>query len=262
MLHCIRIGLLLLFIVGLTVYEVEGQDREFQTDRPDFTEGSQSLERGFGQIESGVTFSFGDRNAMTSFTFPELLARVGAFDDGELRISTSGYSRATLSTGETDSTSSSIGDVELGGKWSFLRESSAPPPLAVIASLAFPTGRGADASSVIIPTVKLVWDYPLSDTLGLGGNFNFIAPFEGKRASWEGQVSVTVGTPLSNAVDVYGEYIGLFPQTLGTTDDEQYVSGGTTFMVDKSIQLDLRVGFGLTRASEDIYVGSGFSIRF
>jgi hypothetical protein len=48
----------------------------------------------------------------------------------------------------------------------------------------------------------------------------------------------------------------------GTAENEHYLNGGLTYLINNDVQFDVRVGWGLNEAAEDFFAGAGLSVRF
>ena len=59
-----------------------------ETDRPDFSEGTQTVSPGHFQLEAGYLFVFDDENEAQrkQHTIPQILLRAGIIEDLELRL--------------------------------------------------------------------------------------------------------------------------------------------------------------------------------
>ncbi len=243
------------------------------TDRPDFTESALAVPRGWAQLEAGYTFSY-DREGtrrVTDHTFPEFLLRTGLFTDVELRLAWAGWSL----TETLDRVRNEAGrrvwqkdhedggnDMSIGGKAHLFDQDGLIPSFGIIAELAVPTGSQSKSADDVVPLTKLLWEYDLSERVGLAGNVNFaVPPDEAGGRFLETAASVALGYDLNDWLGVYTEYFGIYPAA-GAADDTHYINGGFTFLLTPNLQLDVRCGFGLNDAADDLFCGAGFAVRF
>lgn len=226
-------------------------------DRPDFTESVDAVPRGRVQIESGYTFTTDKRRGerTSAHEAPELLFRIGLFDDLELRLEWPGYVW-TRAGGATDADAA---DPTLGVKWKLLDEArdGALVGFGVIVQTSVPAATDDGAT----PELKLLWDRALMDRLDLGGNVNIGAPKDGRGRYAELAASLALGFGLTERIGLFAEYYGFYPLGSGRAP-EHYVNGGVALLVHDNLQFDARVGAGLNDSADDFFVGAGVSVRF
>jgi hypothetical protein len=250
-------SLRILLIVGLVFTPVVmAETPELVTDRPDQTESTEIVPKGFVQTELG----FGDADAADA-TFAGL-ARIGLSERIELRV---GLDEFFLS-GPEDAV-----DMSIGAKFRLAGERDWRPAIAVIAALNQKLGNSlSPVSDGLRPSFRFAFSHTLSERLSLGYNAG---------VSWDEIVS-TVGMPavpdkelesrfLWTAVLGIGatERVGFFVEAFGDSglsDDgptETALDGGVTFLVRPNVQLDVFVGAGLSDAAPDWLAGAGVSFR-
>jgi len=232
---------------------------ELVTDRPDFTESSEVVERGAVQIETGFTLESNrsQDEELRGITVPAVLARIGLVHRVELRFGGDGYLRA-WTTGPSSSSVSGYSDVEVGAKvklWD-----GAAFDIAAIPILSIPTNDEDYSSGTYDAAVKLTWAADLPRSVGLSGNVNVARRgVESDRFS-QGAVSVSLGHPLGGAWGAYWEGYAFTP-TPYEPDAAWTVNGGATRALGPNMQFDVEVGRGVTRAAVDWFVGVGFVVR-
>ncbi|HEY3245378.1 MAG TPA: transporter [Phycisphaerae bacterium] len=247
-------------------------DGPIATDRPDFTESTSTIPRGRFQVEGGYTFSAHRRRdrRTTDHALPELLLRSGLFEDVELRIGWEGVSlteeafrirndagrRRNVQQHDDGGT-----DMNVGFKVSLLESDGLRPALSVIGALSLPTGAASKTSGDVDPEAKLLWGYPLSERLGLSGNFNFAVPSDETGRFLQCAASISLSFSISDWLGTYVEYFGFYPNERGA-DGAHYLNGGLTFPITEDLQFDVRAGCGLNEAADDLFTGVGFAFRF
>lgn len=218
---------------------------EFQTDRPDFTEGALIVRR--FQIESGYTFTRAD--GTDTHSIGEMLLRIGLAARAELRI-TANYVM------ESDRFTRAVGfeDPSLGVK---LRLYDAVP-VSVIMATTIPTGPGAGSGRGVTPEIVFVLEPPIgSERMGLGINAGIASEpgIDGRRLLT--LASAVLGLDLTNRTGLYIEAFG----HVRSGDEHAYVDGGVTHMLTPDLQIDFRVGTSIVSEREN-FIGVGLSRRF
>ena len=226
------------------------------TDRPAITDSSLVVPRGDLVVENGFaeTASQGQR----SFDFPETLARFGITSKTELRFNPPDYFN-NFNNGI--SFGSGAGDLSLGVKQQLVAKTGFDASLVV--ALSFPTGAKAVSSHGYDPQFLVPWSHPLSTNWTAAGMFALLWPTEpsltgGSRRNLTGQVSFLLDRQITSRWDTFTEYAGDFPQRGGP---QHLLHLGTAFKVTRNQQLDFHVGFGLSSAAVDHFIGFGYSFQ-
>lgn len=229
------------------------------TDRPDFTESTETVPAGMVQAEGGWTFA--RRGAERERSIGELLVRVGAGRRTELRLDLGSY--AVTSAGSESVRG--LEDVGIGAKVRLLegadRPGSARPALSLLAGTTLPTGARAVRENAMQPEAKLAAGWALADRLSLGVNVNYAWASESGRRFGQTAASASLGYELSTRVGGYVEGFAFAPRSRGgpTTG---YVNGGLTYQLYDALQLDARGGVRAGAAAGDYFVGIGLARRW
>ena len=228
------------------------------TDRPDFTEATQTVQAGHIQFELGYTYSKDKENGVKieDHIVPEMLARVGLRDDLEFRFVWGGYASQDLNDNSTDGYT----DISLGFKHQMYKQESWMPDFSIIGEIFLPVGSQEFKNQEAIPGLKFLWAYDLG-TYSIAGNLNLATPFGEEERYMEVAKSVSLATSISEDFGCYLEYYGLFPVDDVVETTEHYVNGGFTYMLGDDVQLDIRAGHGINNAARDFFAGSGISFR-
>ena len=241
--------------------------QDLETDRPDFTEGTQTIETGHLQLEAGYTFTYDKENESktTSQTFPEYLLRLGLEEDLEFRLAGEGYAieRTTLSDGALGSDTDLVGttDLTIGYKQRLRQQSQNAPSISYLLELGLPVGSQRLSAGGLEPALKFLFAQDLTDRIALGANLNF-ASLKSDRRFLEFSASATIGYSISDSIGSYLEYYGFYPEQSAVAESEtHYFNGGVAWSLSENAQLDLRAGFGLNSDADDFFTGAGFAWR-
>lgn len=223
------------------------------TDRPAVTDssvvvpvGSLEFENGF--LETGV-------GGQQGFDFPETLVRFGIAPKTELRFTApDDYQNFNTGLGFAFG----LGDLALG-----IKQQLGPTPggfdISLVLSLSMPTGAHSISSHGYDPQVQLPWSRQLSPNWTAAGMLSVYWPTQGTTRNVNGQTTFLFDQQLTKLWDAFAEYAGDFPQRGGP---QHLVHLGTAYKVTPQQQLDFHVGFGLSAAAVDRFIGFGYSFRF
>jgi len=222
------------------------------TDRPAITDSSTVVPSGALLFENGFTetANYGQR----SFDFPETLVRFGLSSRTELRFSSPDYFQ-NFNAGS--GFASGWGDLGLGVKQQlFTAEGGFNASLVV--TLSFPVGATAISSHGYDPSFQFPWSHAVSKNWTAAGMFSLLLPTQGKSRNVTGQASFLLDRQISQRWDAFLEYGGEFPQRGGP---QHLLHTGSSFKIRNNQQIDFHVGFGLSSAAVDHFVGVGYSFQ-
>lgn len=229
------------------------------TDRPDFTESTETVERGMRQVEAGSTFAHTPGEDAGSFG--ETLIRVGTTRRSELRIGLNSYTLARAG----GQTARGFEDISLGAKFKLMDaggEGSLRPALAVIVASSLPTGASQFRARKPQPEVKFGAAWDLTSRVAFSSNLNYalVSDAIGDYGEFAGSASLGIG--LSDKLGSYAEYFTFAPNGVGIASTH-YLNGGLTYGFTDNLQLDLRSGRAVHRhAGSDYFFGLGVSRRW
>lgn len=246
-----------------------GEEDVIVTDRPDFTEASSTVGRGRMQLEAGYTYYRDNFNGTKRVdqTYPEILLRIGLFEDWfELRLGQN-YSRSKSKLfGEETESIGGLDDFYLGTKLGLTEQKAFLPEVALILQAKLPTGAKALTADRVLPGFNLLygWDV-IPDCLAFGGSTQLNQAVDDERHSYgEWAQSFTIGYSLTEKLGAYTEWFGFFPSGSIAPDvtAQHYFDSGSTYKVTPLFQLDIRVGFGWNKHSDDFFAGTGFAVKY
>jgi len=242
------------------------------TDRPSFSDSTGIQPVWTVNLETGLTYTYRDRDDVRTdkINGPEFLARLGVIEDRlELRLITSGYVWSQTDTGGDTETSDGLSDVLLGFKVKVNDQCKWIPRIAIGAQTSIGIGSDDVSTQVAEPTLKFIWSYDLGLAFGeswkgltLGGNANIAWPTTDGDHFAQGQGSIYLSFPIVDGVTGFAEYFVYGPTNKDDNDAAHSLDFGVTYLLNRRIQLDARVGFGLNNAADNAFAGVGISFLF
>lgn len=229
------------------------------TDRPDFTESSETVPTGLAQLESGATFARDGEVKGTSIG--EGLLRIGIASRAELRLGFNSYSIQQ----EAGAIAKGLEDASIGAKFKLLQggaTGSAKPTIALLVGSTLPTGATPFRSQKLQPEVKTAFAWDFTDRVAFSSNVNYAWVRETFDSYGEVGASGSLGLGLTDRVGAYVEYFGFFPRA-ELVERSHFANGGLTFGLSDNLQLDARAGRQVARKDGTGYfVGVGISRRW
>lgn len=223
------------------------------TDRPDFTEATVTVGKGVAQIEFGYTYI--DTGDSDVHSLGEPLLRYGILAEWlELRL-------AIFPLEEGGDTGFS--DLYFGFKIALTPQEGLLPEMAIIPQTFAPTGSQAFTNDNWEPGINWIYGWEINDFISTAGSTQINRRYEDNgndflrlAQSW------TVALSLTEKIGAYTEWFALFPMESNGAENEHYINGGLTYLLNNDMQFDVRVGWGLNDAAEDFFAGAGLSVRF
>jgi len=218
------------------------QEKSLSGDRPDFTDGTDTVAQGAGQLEAGVTYDL----EIGSVSLPDALVRIGIHDSAEIRVATPSISVG----GEVDS----IGlDFGVGMKAS--KSVSEQLALGVLPTVAV----GLGPTGFVAPSLTMLIGYSLADGVGLASNVG-VTSWSVLSGSSENAMLIGYYASLSTGIDI-SDTVGLFAEVFGESAGADLgwgygADGGLTMLVSSHLQLDAHFGTSLD-GSGSMWVGTG-----
>lgn len=244
--------------------------REMSTNRPDTTESPRTVDAGHFQFEASfVDYSY-DRNSPDSGTTRGLaiaptLLKAGLLNNVDFQLGIEPYLwfRTTDRDAGATEVNQGFGDTVLRLKVNLWGNDEGDTALALMPFVTLPTatdgvGAGKVQGGLIVPFSALLSD---DFTLGLMVEFDAVYVGEEDRYIAEFVHTATISRPLVGNLDAFIEYAGF----AGMSGGQPYIASfnaGLTYGVTPDWQLDAGVRVGLTRASEDVGLFAGMSMRY
>ena len=235
-----------------------------ETDRPDFTEGTRTIQPGHFQVELGYGYTYDDDTDLKEHGIGEALFRIGLVNIAELRFSLAGYQ--DVEEGSVSSYGTS--DLTVGTKIRVFEACDCNFDVSALVELTLPTGSEDLSQDDVSPKASILWAYGWDESssladFSLAGNFNFDVPVEDSDYYFEPSASLAFGYSLTESLGTYLEYFGFYPSggNAPSTVSTHFLNAGLTYGLTENLQLDLLVGMGINDSAEDFFTGCGVSFR-
>lgn len=224
-----------------------------KADRPDQTESSYLVPKGYFQVEMG--FSITDTDPGFVYTYPAGLWKYGLSDNFELRLITN---YVTIQKAPDPDLNGFL-PLAVGFKSRLTEAKGILPKMSFIGHLRLPGVVSEELETTyLIPDLRLVFDHSVSDFFSFGYNVGLF---------WEGEdpepfVLYTLTTGFSfGRLGVFAEVFGAKQQRDSDTPP-LYADAGLTYLIGNNFLLDVSASQGLTDNAPLSYVSAGFSYRF
>lgn len=241
-------------------------DEPLITDRPDFTEASSTVGQGVLQIEFGYTYTQNRDNGSetVSHSIGEPLFRYGILADWlEFRFAAFPTIEERDPAGMPSDTTSGTEDLYLGFKIGLTPQEGLLPEMALVPQMTVPSGSSGFTNDQVLPGLNWLYSWSINDQLSVAGSTQFNrAVNDAGNAYTEWAQSATAAFSLTDELGAYTEWYAFFPHSATDVKPEHYINGGFTYLISNDVQFDIRAGYGLNDPADDVFVGSGLSVRF
>lgn len=217
--------------------------------RPDQTNGTSVVQKGFLQLEGGLRYQ--DGRSSRTYNYPTLTVRYGLSDRVELRLGT-GFEASIPSSSQQGQRG--IGAPELGTRVYLWDGKGILPQAAFTATATLPVGQKELRPTNPEARMRLGFSNSLTDALTLTYTYGY---------GWvqnaaEQKYAVKLAARLSKQFSIYGEAFGT-TETRSRPDNE--VDMGLLWLVRPNLQLDIAGGAGISSAAPAFFLTTGASIR-
>ena len=228
------------------------------TDRPDATESSTAMPKGFLQIETGTFYeSFEENNIKTEdFTYNTMLMRYGLLDNLELRLGYNYTNSKTRFNGNEIESVTSFSPLLIGFKTRINEEKGIMPEIGFLGHLYLPFSVNKEIRPKNTGVdFRFAFSHTLSEKSSL--SYNLGAAWENDNAQAAYLYSVSYGYSFNNKIGAYIEFYGDLPEN---NKANHLWDTGLTYLISNNFQLDATIGSSLTKG-QDILISAGFSFR-
>lgn len=238
--------------------------RPMNTDRPDTTESPYTVPRGLRQIEASIADFSRDSRGVSGekhqWIFGQLNLKWGTSQNTDVQCIVNTHSAAGQVEGGDRSFSNGFGDVTLRWKCNLWGNDAGRTAFAVMPYVSVPTHTGMSertwAGGLILPlAVKLNGRF----SLGLMSEFDFRERAADDVGRFQWLQSATVGVAWTERLGTYHELVALVSPTHAF---QSAFNTGVTYQLSEGLVFDVGTRIGLSAASPDLGVFSGFSVRF
>jgi hypothetical protein len=241
------------------------REEALASDRPDFTEASCTVGRSVRQLEMGYTFTYDDDGTtrLNAHSAPEFLFRAGVLAEWlELRVGWN-YAFETTETGGIRDTLEGSEDLYLGLKLGLTQQQGILPDMALMPQMTVPLGSSFTADQVL-PGMNWLYGWEINDFLSTAGSTQVNLALDDLTSDEYVEVaqSWTIGYSLGEKLGAYTEWFVFLPAGAETARTQHYLDGGLTYSVTNDLQLDVRVGKGISSAADDLFAGVGAVVRW
>lgn len=232
------------------------------TDRPTDSASPLLVPSRLFQLELGYKLSRINSGPASTDTrlFPDLLARYGINRKVEARLVAAGWS---FQSGD-EAGSDGFSDVSLGAKVHLAEERGRRPQMALLVDLSLPVGARGVTSDYVIPKILFLGSNALSEKIGLTYNLGptFVtAETDGeKNTNTDLNYAVALSGSVGGPFNLFGEFFGAFAFGSSLPDRHNF-QFGTTILLSRRFQIDLRAGAGFVENEPDWLVGAGLALR-
>jgi hypothetical protein len=257
--HLAAVLLALLAAAPIAAMDLSGLTEPLQPDRPDFTDGPYTLERGHVQVEGGYTFERQDDEDTGSLG--AFVVRIGLAERLELDLGVP----ARVWIDGPDGKTSGWEDAGAGVKIRLTGVDPAPgrPVVGLLLQTSVPTGSDRLTGDVWQPVAKLALDWELTDTVSLATNVGWSSAQDTGLDQRFRQIfaSLSLGLGLTDR-------LGAFVEGYGFTKEEKvgpsthYFDAGLSWLATKDLSFDVETGRGWNGADSDWWVGAGAAVRW
>jgi len=239
------------------------QERELigriETDRPDATEASSTVPKGFLQVETGAFFETFEKNQIKSerFTYNTTLVRYGLSQNFEIRLGWNLQEDIThVNNQKLDNVSSGFSPLLLGMKVYITEESGWIPEISLIGHIFLPFTASTDYRPETTGVdFRFSLAHTLSEKTSLGYNIGMSWGNDSPEASYV--YTIAYGYSISDKFGAYAELYGDLPED---NKANHFWDAGLTYLVSNNLQLDMSFGTSITEG-QDLLLSTGLSFR-
>ena len=123
---------------------------------------------------------------------------------------------------------------------------------------------GGDFSAhEVLPGMNWFYGWDVTDIISMAGStqVNMAIDDETNDEFLEFAQSWTIGYVLAESVGAYTEWFVLVPAGAESVQTEHYFDAGLTFRITNNLQLDVRLGKGVSSDAVDYFAGAGVVVR-
>tara|TARA_B100002052_G_C15846313_1_gene582692 strand:+ start:393 stop:1124 length:732 start_codon:yes stop_codon:yes gene_type:complete len=236
--------LILAYLFTLTAFS-----QSINTDRPDQTEGSSTINKGTFQIETGILLSEDDNTNEKSLFLPSTLLRFGITDNIELRIFQEIEHKIYHSN-----TITGFNDLQLGLKLQLFKKENSATEIAFMSHINLPNSSDFFSNNRIGIINKLCISHPTNKRTQISYNIGYDYMQKGNGdITYSIVTSYAVNDKFNTYIEPYGE-INELSEHLGK------INLGFTYLIKENMQFDYSLGSGVNHIFN--FTSIGYSVLF
>ena len=246
-----------------SISNVIAQDKEslgpLETDRPDATEASSTVPKGYLQVETGAFYQSFEKNQIKneSFTYNTTLIRYGLSDNFELRIGWDLQEEVTyINSKKLEDVSSGFSPLLLGMKVYITEEKGWIPEISLIGHVFLPFTASTDYRP---ETTGVDFRFSLAHSLSERSSLGYNLGMAWRNDSSEANYIYTIAYGYSIS-EKFGAYVELYGDLPEDSKANHLWDAGMTYLVSNNLQLDMSFGTSITEG-QDLLLSVGFSFR-
>lgn len=256
-----------LIIAGLAGAPVHADEQPICADRPGKATSACTVPAGHWQVETGLadwSLQKGGGERYTSLVLGETTVKYGVSDSLDLEVDVTPWQRAATSAAGMHESASGIGDVNVIAKQR-LTGKDAPVQVIAMPLVKIPTakhslGNGKWEGGMLFPASWSIPKSPLS--IGLTPELDWAADGDGHGHHLAMQQVASLGWQASDKLNLSAEIWGAWDWDPSGTTRQASADGSAAYLLGNDVQLDAGANFGLNRATPDVELYGGVSIRF
>ncbi len=259
--------------------ELEQEEREspydepLETERHDFTQSATVVGHGVWQVEYGFLYTSKSEEDLSerSYATPEILLRYGMSERWEFRSRWNYIWKDIAEEGVIDGMLDPIFSL----KYQVSEQKNCRPESALELRLSAPIGSDETSAGRWEPGIDYIygWKFGPGDyfslTASTGANANgigdaaFLDPESNPQDQWWAwSQSVALGAKLTRRTTGYAEWFAILTDGRDEELVLNFINFGVDYLLSNNTVIDIRIGWGLTDDSDDIFAGIGGAVRF
>lgn len=236
-------------------------------DRPGKATSACTVPAGHWQIETGLadwSLQKGGGERYTSLVLGETTVKYGVNESLDLEVDVTPWERAASNAPGVHESASGIGDVNVIAKQR-LTGKDAPVQVIAMPLVKIPTtkhslGNGKWEAGMLFPAS---WSIPKSPfSIGVTPELDWAADADGQGHHLAMQQVASLGWQASDKLNLSAEIWGAWDWDPSGTTRQASADGSVAFLLSNDVQLDAGANFGLNRATPDVELYGGISMRF
>lgn len=236
------------FFIFFVLSCVDTQADTIIADRPGFSTGTYTVQPKKLNVELGYNYT------KDTQTLPLVVLRTGITQKLEFDVM---YDGLDINHNEQEKFTMSS-DLIVGAKYRVYESDLYNITFMGLTSLPI----GSDKSLTLrnmSPLLGVLWDYTLSAEVSLFGTIQGSTYYDNERVY---DIQPAIGTSIAHT-DKFGSFIELYSilPSSNQQNSELVLDGGFTYLLNNNIQIDINIGLGLNKTSDD-FIGFGIATRF